>query len=61
MGVKADLASVKDYLAASKDFPLKKYQFSNDFLNEVNNTLGDLIGFQGYKLLKTTSEEQKKS
>jgi len=58
MGVKADLGIVKDYLSASKDFPLKKYQFSKDFLNEVNNTLGDLIGLQGYKLRKATSEEQ---
>jgi hypothetical protein len=61
LGVKADIASVKDYLAASKDFPLNNYQFGNDFLNEVNNTLGDLIGLQGYRIRKTNLEEQMKS
>jgi hypothetical protein len=61
LGVRADLTRVKDHLAASKDFPLKKYQFSNDFINEVNNTLGDLIGLQGYRLRKTNLEEQMKS
>ena len=61
LGVKADLARVKDYLAASKDFPLKKYQFSNDFLSDVNNTLGDLIGLQGYRLREANYEEQMKS
>jgi hypothetical protein len=61
LGVKADLENVKDYLAASKDFPLKKYQFSNDFLSDVNNTLGDLIGLQGYRLREANYEEQMKS
>ncbi len=61
LGVKADLAKVKNYLAASKDFPLKKYQFSNDFLSDVNNTLGDLIGLQGYRLREANYEEQMKS
>ena len=60
LGVKADLASVKDYLAASKDFPLKKYQFSNDFLSDVNKTMGDLIGLQGYRLREANYEEQMK-
>jgi hypothetical protein len=60
-GVKADLAKAKDLLDASSDFPLRKYQFSSDFLNEVNNTLGDLIGRQGYKVRKTNFEDQMKT
>lgn len=61
LDVKADLTKVQDYLAISKDFPLKKYQFSSDFLNDVNNTLGDLIVRQGYRLRKTKLDEQLKT
>ena len=50
LGVKADLSKVQDYLDDSKDFPMRKYQFSSDFLEKVNNTLGDLIERQGYKV-----------
>ena len=58
LDVKADLTKVQDYLATSKDFPLKKYKFSNDFLSDVNNSLGDLIVRQGYRLRKTNLDEQ---
>ena len=61
IGVKADLTKAQDFLAASKDFPLKKYQFSNDFLNDVNNKLGDLIVRQGYRLRLTNLDEQLKT
>jgi hypothetical protein len=53
IGVKANLEEVKDYLAASRAFPLKKYKFSSDFLKEVNYHLGDIIGRQGYQVRKT--------
>ncbi len=52
IGVKADLSKAQDYLAVSRDFPSRKYRFSNDFIKEVNNTLQDLIGQQGYKVRK---------
>ncbi len=53
LGVKADLSKVEDYLAASRDFPSRKYRFSNGFLREVNNFLGDLIETQGYPIRNT--------
>jgi hypothetical protein len=53
LGVKADLSKAQDYLAASRDFPLRKYRFSSDFLKEVNDTMEDLIGRQGYKVRTT--------
>jgi hypothetical protein len=53
LGVKADLSKAQDYLGASSDFPVRKYRFSNEFLKEVNDTLEDLIGRQGYKVRTT--------
>ncbi len=48
MGVKADLSKVQDYMAGSRDFPLRKYRFSGSFLREVNTSLNGLIERQGY-------------
>jgi len=53
IGVKANLEEAQDYLAASKRFPVKKYRFSRDFLNEVNYHLGDIFGRQGYQVRNT--------
>ena len=61
LGVKANLSEVQDYMAASRDFPSRKYRFSNNFIKEVNNTLEDLIERQGYRVRNTHLGEQMKT
>lgn len=58
LGLDADLSKAEDYLSVNRDFPSRKYRFSNDFLDEVNHTLGDLIERQGYQLHKTNLYEE---
>lgn len=48
--VTPDLSKTTDYLESNNDFPVKKYQFSDKYISDVNNTLGDLIELQGYRI-----------
>lgn len=50
IGVRADLSAAEGYLTESRGFPSRKYRFSSTYIKEVNDTLKDLIGRQGYRI-----------
>jgi hypothetical protein len=52
-----DLSATMDSLAGSRDFPRRKYQFSNAFIKEVNSQLGAMIEHQGYRTRTCFSRE----
>jgi hypothetical protein len=58
VGLKANLTAVQVYLDETMNFPTRKYNFSNDFLDLVNENLADLIERQGYKVRKANSDEE---
>ena len=58
LGLKADLSAVQDYLDEAIKFPTRKYNFSKNFLDLVNENLADLIERQGYQVRKANSDEQ---
>lgn len=53
LAVIPDFAKAADHLEKSKDFPMKKYQFSDKYISDINKTLGGLIERQGYRIRNT--------
>ncbi len=58
LSVPSDLSRANTLLDESRDFRSRKYIFSNSFIVEIHDKLGELIEEQGYACRKPLSDKQ---